>query len=202
MSSTQQNSWNGNGGFTLVELLVALGVGMYIVSLAFASLTYINKSIKQTNLLASKNDAVSQALMWKFQNKVPDPIPDMSHRITTVIGSSARSTSNNLERLFVISQTANIPATTPITNLNYDTSTGIVNFDKNIDTYIGAPIFFYSPTTIRTSASDPFTSFDTGFVESIRNGKSLIMAAPIPSTPRQNWALGTYETIYLPKMVK
>lgn len=52
------------GGYTLVEMLVALAVGMAVMQVAFASFFFIQKFVQKIDRLDAMNQVAQAAVLW------------------------------------------------------------------------------------------------------------------------------------------
>ena len=183
-------------GFTLVELLVALGVGMYLVSLAFVSLTFISKAIKRNEMLVARNDAAQQMLLWSLANRT-NPLSNQPNKTNAFLTTTANTDfATTMQRAFILSGTANLTAYVPAT--------------KNLTVANPVELFYNQPVMLwQTTSSSPINWLN-GTVSKLYSPKNFEMiqlesagAAPptAPAVP-SNWIVGGYEMLYAPQFKK
>lgn len=175
-------------GFTLVELLVALGVGMYIVGLAFAALSFISKAIRRADILAAKTDAAQQLILWSMMERASNlnSVPLMTARTGGIMGVSAHL---SLYQSYILTQTTSITAiTSAITGDKITVKTPM-------EIYINQPVCAFD-------LADPTTPPITGTITNISTGSGSTKFTVSFTGPKVGWTVGAYEILYAPRMSK
>jgi len=169
-------------GFTLTEILVAVSVSAYMISIAFAALLYTSKAVKRGEELQSRSAALQHAILWYMSGRAASDLDPRNGVRTAVLMTPGASVKDGaLAR--VLNTTATVTSAT-------GTSLAV---DKAVDWRNNQQVVAFNPAAPTTGYTLPVTI--TGRTTDLRT-----FTGTFPTVPAATWVAGRVETFFLPPM--
>ena len=174
---------NSRYGFTLTELMVATAVSAYMISMAFAALSFTSRAIRRGEDLGARNQCLQSSLLWSLSGRTASNLAHANggrcHAILL-----ANQVYGNVSFVFsdavpITSYASGSPATVSITN------------GREWTTKI--PLRAFNPSSLTSITNQ-------SRIETRPSNTSLSLTDALSPLPASGWQIGRSETFFAPAM--
>jgi prepilin-type N-terminal cleavage/methylation domain-containing protein len=181
---------NSRYGFTLTELMVATAVSAYMISMAFAALSFTSRAIRRGEDLGARNQCLQSSLLWSLSGR--DAI-NLAHANGGRCHAILLANQAYGHVSFVFSDAVPITTYAPGSLPSVPPSVSIAS-GREWTTRI--PLRAFNPTSVLTT---PVITDQTR-IETRPSNTSLTLTNTLSPPPASGWQIGRSETFFAPAM--